>query len=68
MLVGEEITKRERCKSKPDTLGCPEPDRLALDREEMLGEDKVQLVKVVERYSNTGLVLCGLPLTSGMQG
>lgn len=35
---------------------------------EVLGEDKVQLVKMVEECSNTVPVLCGLLLTSGKRG
>lgn len=39
--------------------------QLQLDREEVLEEDKVQVVKIVEECSNTELVLCGWLFTSG---
>lgn len=46
-------------------LPCLEAGRVAL---EVSGEDKVQLVKMVEECSNTVPVLCGLLLTSGKRG
>lgn len=44
------------------------PAELHLGREQMSREDKVQLVKMVEKCSKTGLVLCDLLLMSGKQG